>query len=271
MAAVGGIDHSEGSKDIHQIDRGVGFERFIATDFDGATEYVKGVGPINTVDAAGLDSFTIQAWFQLRHIAGLQTLLSNESSGCGFSLKLDEGQLCGHIFLAGQDNSDGEVVRGGKIDAGRWYYAAFRVKDSGQFYDLSLFLNGTEVASGVAPHYLGIRQSVVAPSVAAEVGLGVLARSFFDGLIYAVSVTNYAISVENYLLNKTIRDGSRYFGMVSYHDYLDETKGLDHRISDTIDRYPMVNIVDSSPRSMMAARTASIPDDPRFPRRSSIW
>lgn len=236
--SVGGINHSVGSSDIHVIERGNGFERFLSTDFNGTSEYIRASSAINTTDTEGHDSFTIQAWFLAHNTEDYRCLVSNMYAYKGFSLKINNGQLRGLVRLLDGSSSVSVEIRGGNIEPGNWHYAALRIKENDTTYDIRLFLNGEEVAYITSPHYDGIRQSPERPMVGAEPNNGAAVGDFFDGYIYAVSITNYAVGMENFLLNKAIRDGSRYFGMISYHDYLDTTKGPDHRISRTINDYP---------------------------------
>ncbi len=235
---VGGIDHASGSADIHENIRGNGFDRFISADFDGSSEYIRSTYPVDTVDTANHDSFTIQAWFYPRRVSGYRCLVSNTQSYRGFSLKVKDGQLRGLVrFQDGSGYVNQEII-GGTINVDQWHYGAFRVKEYSDYYNLTLFIDGDQAASLDTPsHYDGVRQSSERPMVGAEPSSGAGVDSWFDGYIYAVSITNYAVGVENYLENDMIRDGSRYFGMVSYHDYLDTSDGPDHKISHTINAY----------------------------------
>ncbi len=238
--SVGGISHST-SDDIRAIDRGNGFEPFYYTDFNGVDEYIRSSSSISTLDSANHDSFTIQAWFMASNVQGYRCLVSNTQSYRGFSLKIKDGQLRGLMRLENNGSYINEEIIGGTISPGKWYYAAFRVKEDNDQYDMRLFINGVQVQerSGV-PGFDGIRQCTEKPMVAAEPSSGTPSGGFFEGYIYAVSITNYAVDVENFLTSQTTRDGSRYFGMVSYHDYLDTTEGPDYRISSTINNYPDV-------------------------------
>lgn len=234
---VGGIDHSPGSGDIHRIVRGHGFERLLYADFNGGSEYIRSSEAVETVDTAGHDSFTIQAWFLAHSVSGYRCLISNTQDYRGFSLKIKNGQLRGLMRLENGGAHVNEEILGGTIQDSIWYYAALRVKENDDSYDMRLFVNGDEVAQRTCSHYDGIRQSTERPMVGAEPNGGNPDGDYFDGYLYAVSITNYAVGVTNNLENELIRDGSRYFGMVSYHDYLDTTDGPDHRISNTIDKY----------------------------------
>ena len=52
---------------------------------------------------------------------------------------------------------------------------------------------------------------------------------FFNGQIYAVTVHDYAVH-EGHLLGRTVRDGSRYFNMPSFHDYINGRDSNDLRL-----------------------------------------
>ena len=240
--SVGGVSHSVGSTDISGINRGQGFEEMISVDLDGQSEFIRANSPIDTTDDAGTDSFTIQAWFNARSTDGYRALVSNTQGYAGFSLKLLDGKLRGLVrFEDGGGYQNIEII-GSDVSPHTWTYAALRVKKQNGFYELRLFQDGDLVASvDTASDWDGVRQSTEHPMVGAEPSSGVGVDSFFEGRIYAVSVTNYAVGIDNFLENKGVRDASRYFGMVSYHDYLDTTTGPDHRISETIEAYRQVS------------------------------
>lgn len=240
LDAVGGIDHTAGAGDVLDYVRGSGFERLLHTSFDGATEYLRATSAVSTVDTAGHDSFTIQAWFRASSVTGWRTLLSNTESNRGFSLKVHDGTLRGLVRLDDNGAPLDVELTGGTVVPGQWHQAAFRVDDEDTHYDLHLLLDGVRVGSRTVAHRGGVRQSSERPMVGAEPSGGAGTGDWFLGSIYAVALQNYAVGLESFLDNATIRDGSRYFGIASYHDYLDGTEGPDHRISDAIARHPDV-------------------------------
>ena len=242
VSGQGGIDHSPGSVDIKENQRGYGFERFISANLNGTGEYIRGAAALDTTDTSGDDSFTIQAWFLAHAVDGNRSLISNTESWRGFSLKVLDGQLRGLVRFANGSGHVSQEILGGVVEANVWHYAAFRVKRLGGTYQLKLYLDGKNVATmDTGSLWDGVRQSAEFPVVGAEPKAGAGDAQFFDGLIYAATVSNYAVHGTNFLKNKGGRDGSRYFGMVSYHDYLSTTKLADHRISETIDDYPDVD------------------------------
>lgn len=78
--------------------------------------------------------------------------------------------------------------------------------------------------------------------VGAEPQNGAPEGHYFSGRIYGAAVANYAMDL-NYLQSKVMRDGSRYFGSGSYHDYLDAREGMDWRMQKMFSSYPDVNTV----------------------------
>ncbi|MCJ7779053.1 MAG: hypothetical protein MUP16_12165, partial [Sedimentisphaerales bacterium] len=109
--SVGGINHTAGSDDIHVIERGNGFERFLSADFDGTSEYIRASSAIDTADTEGHDSFTLQAWFLARNIEDYRCLVSNMYAYKGFSLKIHNGQLRGLVrLLKGSGSVDVEIL-----------------------------------------------------------------------------------------------------------------------------------------------------------------
>ena len=241
ISSAGGISHASGSTDIISTDRGAGFESLIATDFDGATEFVAGTSSITSVDSAGDDSLAIEAWFKADNLSGTRTLFSNTESNRGFSLKLSSGRLQGEVRLRNGTATANQIVPQEaaypNLSTGVWYYAVFHVRRAASNYELRLYLDGVRVAYVTAPLYNGVYQSAEKPCVGAEPSGGVGTSSFFDGRIYGVAVSNHDIYLDNFVKMKVARDGSRYFGMPSYHDYLSTTASSDFRIHATITDY----------------------------------
>ncbi len=237
---VGGIDHSS-SSDINSIDRGFGFNDMLSADFDGSSEYIRATDLHNTNDNGGDDSFTVQAWFLADAVSGYRTLICNTQSYKGFSLKIKDGQLRSLIRIANGGSYVNHELIGGTIEAGKWYHVALRVKENSSNYDVRHFINGSQVAQNSVGDYDGIRQSDISLTIAAEADSGVPTIHFFDGRIHAVTVANYAMEVEHFLLNKTVRDGGTYFGIGSFHDYLNSTEGVDYRIDEEFYDYPDLN------------------------------
>ncbi len=241
LTGVGNISHASGSSDLVSTDRGAGFESLMVTDFDGSTEAVQGSSTITSLDSANDDSLAIEAWFKADLLTGTRTLFSNTESNRGFSFKVVNGRLQGEVRLKNGSSTANQIVPQdpayANLSTGVWYYAVFHVRKTSTNYELRLYLDGVRVAYQTASHYNGVYQSVEKPMVGAEPNAGVPGSSFFDGQIYAVAVSNHDIFLDNYVKNKVARDGSRYFGMLSYHDYLSTTASTDFRIQATVSDY----------------------------------
>ena len=199
--------------------------------------------PIRTPDPHYSDSFTLEAWFNADSVSGTQTLLSN-TDNAGFSLKIVDGQLEGTVYLRnGTNNLASPVaVRGGNLSPGIWYHAAFVVREDKptRRYGMELYLDETLVATNSAATGNGIAQSALFPMVGAQPSPANQPTSgFFEGLIHAATLANYAKS-KFFLESKCTRDGSSYLGLSREHDYLSPVKGFDLRIDETVAAYPDV-------------------------------
>lgn len=227
--------NTQAGTSVTTIDRGVGFDSLLVTNFAGAGN-VRATAAISTVDATGDDSFAIEAWFKASDLSGTRTLLSNTQGG-GFSLKVVAGVLRGEVRWG--DGSTGLLSQSGSLSTGVWYYAVFHVSKGASNYQMRLYLDGVKVGDVTTASLLGgVNQSAEFPMVGAEPDSGVAASSLFNGQIYGVAVSNHYVYLDNYVKNKVVRDGSRYFGMLGYHDYLSTTASVDFRIQATITSFP---------------------------------
>lgn len=237
--ALGNITHST-SYDVVTTYRGSGFESFDVTDFDGSTEYIQGANPLDTRDLSGNDSFTIMAWFKADSVSGTKTIFSNTEDNNGFSLKIISGKLRGEVRFNDNNGSLsiqdlGTEAEAPTLETGKWYNVVFHVRKLTSTYEMRIYINGTRTSykeiTGIQPNGY-IRQSVELPIVGDEPSNGQGAgTSPFNGQIYAVTVHNYDMYLDNYIRIKRVRDGSRYFGGISYHDTM--TRCLDHRFHKT--------------------------------------
>ncbi|PTX96579.1 LamG-like jellyroll fold domain-containing protein [Opitutus sp. ER46] len=242
LTSLGNISHASGSADLVTTDRGAGFDNLTVTDFDGSTEYVQGAGTITTVDGAADDSFTVEAWFKADTLSGPRTLFSNTEDYRGFALRLNGARLRGEVRFKNGSTYVNQIVAQeaayADLETGAWYCAVLHVRKTSSAYEIRLYLNGTRVAFvTTSSQWDGVYQSVELPMVGAEPAGGVGSSSFFDGQIYAVTVSNHDLYLDNYVKNAVVRDGSRYGGMIGYHDYLSTTAGVDFRIQATISDY----------------------------------
>jgi hypothetical protein len=242
LTSAGNISFAAGSSDIVTTDRGAGFDDLIVTDFDGSTEFLQGAAALNTTDSAGETNFSVETWFKADSVTGVRALFSNTESNHGFALKLENGRLRGYVrFKNGATPVpyiiDQEAAYP-NLNTGRWYYAVLHCRKLGSLYEIKLYLDGVRVAyvttSGV---WNGVYQSTEKPMIGAEPGGGTASGDYFDGQIYAVVVSNHGVFLDNYVKVKVVRDGGRYFGSPSYHDYLDTTASVDFRLDETSSAY----------------------------------
>ena len=244
LSSAGNISFAAGSTDIVSTNRGAGFDSFIATDFDGTSEYLQGTSAITTVDSAGNDSFTVEAWFKpnAATLSRYTALFSTTGAGHGYSLKVVNGRLHGLVRFRNGASAltvtlDQEAAYP-NLTAGRWYYGVLHCRKAASNYELRLYLDGVRVAySTTASLWNGVYQSTVPPMVAGDPS-GSTGVDLFGGQIYAVVVSNHDVYLDNYLKNPVVRDGCRYFGTASYHDYLDTNASVDYRMQRTYNNFP---------------------------------
>jgi hypothetical protein len=246
LTSAGGISFAAGSADIVTIARGTGFDDTIVTDFDGSTEFVQSSAAIDTTDSAGDDSFTVEAWFKADNTTGLRSIFSNTESYRGFALRINAGQLQGLVRFANGASYVSVTVDPDAgtpaLSTGRWYYAVLHCRKQASYYELRLYLDGVKIGSlNTASLYSGVRQCTELPMVGAEPSGGTASGDYFDGQIYAVVVSNHDVYLNNYVKLPVVRDGGRYFGSPSYHDYLSTTASTDFRIHATVKLYPDVD------------------------------
>ena len=245
LTSSGGISFASGSADIVSTYRGAGFDSLIVTDFDGATEFIQGASAIDTTDSAGNTEFSVEAWFKADSVGGVRAIFSNTESNHGFALKIENGRLRGYVRFRNGSTPvpyiiDQEAAYA-NLSTGRWYYAVLHCRKQSSYYELKLYLDGTRVGyvttSGT---WNGVYQSTEKPMVGAEPSGGSASGDYFDGQIFAVTVSNHDILLDNYVKLKVVRDGGRYFGSPSYHDYLDTRASVDYRIDETTGAYANV-------------------------------
>ena len=247
LTAAGGIDHAAGSSDIVSISRGAGFDATIVTDLDGSTEFVQGASTLTTVDSAGDDDFAVETWFKADNLTGVRALFSNTENNRGFALKVENGRLRGYVRFRNGTATVSYVIDQeaayANLSTGHWYYAVLHCRKQASNYELRLYLDGIRVAyvttTGI---WNGVYQSSEKPMVGAEPGGGTASGDYFDGQIYAVAVSNHDIFLDNYVKVKVVRDAGRYFGLPSYHDYLDTKASVDYRLDETTTRYASVGL-----------------------------
>jgi hypothetical protein len=251
----------KGGAAARRIERPAPLAAFPYLPLDGVNDGVLGTAPITTRADSGI---TIQLWFRATPGAnGAVRLFSNTEGGRGFALDYYNGRLRGSYTM---QPASGAGVRqtivstsGPDLNDGRWHHAALalaRVPYTPPGSTVSrpttrarLYLDYQQ--AGVDYQWLAdnadftFANSTSAPAIGAEPDAGVLVPAFFAGEIHAVVVHNYQVD-HNVLATPPLRDGGRYFGAPSYHDYLtvperngtnDKTWSLARRIT-TSERDP---------------------------------
>lgn len=225
------LDLSSGG-DVTEYDRGEFFSELWVTDF--SRNYYLGD---NKIDVGG--ALTIQAWFQTSSDDSYQTIFSNTEGG-GFSLKINNGKLRGLFRIKSSSSSYESLILYGdtEVNDGEWHHVAYTVKrdPSTNIYKLCLYLDGTNDGCKNFYRSKAEKKSNYRPSVGAEPNESsgkYTFENYFKGQIYAVSVHDYLVHAGSFK-GRTVRDGSRYFNMPSYHDYIVGNDSNDLRLKDTL-------------------------------------
>lgn len=219
---------------VRSISRGADLSSLYATQFDGIDDGYLGDSAVTT-QAGG---FTIESWFRPDAMNGYRTLFSNTEGNRGFSLKIVDGVL--RVLARVQDG--GSTVTYTLFDpeplqAGRWYVAAGHAAVVDGTLRLRLYRDHRLVAESFHPLLGGLAQSSSRPAVGAEPTSGALERDWYSGELYAVVLHDHPVD-HDVLVTPQLRDGSRYLGGPSYHDYLSATESMATRIARTDRRYP---------------------------------
>ena len=213
---------SDGVQTI-EVKRTTPFSSFRYADFHGVSTGASPGYLGNEAIQVQPDGFTVQAWFRARSVDGTRTLFSNTGSNKGISFDLIDGRL--HILFSTDDG--GTAYRHNiqsdstSIESGKWYAAAVSVAKETSQFRVAFFVDGTRAMESNVPfdHGSVLLDSTERPAVAAEPNSAALSGEGFDGAMHAVMVLNHPVS-DDILGSPWLRDGGRYFGMPSYHDYL---------------------------------------------------
>lgn len=181
------------------------------------------------------DGFTVVAHVRPLTVEGRQNLLMQPGDGGvpGFSIGIEDGQFFGERM-----DASGEIQRieaDQSLRAGVWYRLSYRNDPMGAGTH-DLWIDETRVAS------LPVRGQVVTGSLPPP-AIGAIPEAAPDEAdsltadVFAVSLEGYVLS-DFFLESPVIRDGSAYFGVAGFHDYLpDNGDGaelhLERRIHDT--------------------------------------
>ncbi len=173
--------------------------------------------------ATQLGGFTVQAWFRARAVDGTRTLFSNTGANRGLCFDVKDGYLQLALSTSDAGSPHRHWVRDTStpIQTGRWYHAAASASLRADDWRVAIFLDGELVHETTLAfdHGSSLAHSSERPAVAAEPGSGGLDGEAFDGDIHAVVVHNYPLG-DDVLGTRQLREGGRYFGAPSYHDYL---------------------------------------------------
>ncbi len=206
-----------------EVKRAAPFSSFRYADFHGVTT---GASPGYLGDKAiqlQPQGFTVQAWFRARSVNGYRTLFSNTGSNKGISLDIADG----HLLVLFTTDDGGTAYRHKitddttAIEPQRWYSVAVSVTKRTDDLRVAFFVDGvrTKEQAVALDHGSVLMDSPELPAVAAEPNGGVLEGEGFDGAMHAVMAYNHPLS-DDVLGSPFLRDGGRYYGMPSYHDYL---------------------------------------------------
>ncbi len=213
-----------------------GFGEFWHADFSGNKRYVCSEG-IEGNPLSG--DFTVQAFFCLEEITNeRRTICSTVTGLTGFRLYIEDGRLKGGCHYQDPQGPEELVEALDPLEAGIWYHVALvaRRKQADNVNELSLWINSEKVATNdTIPVSRPIDNSTLHPVFGADRARGLSFNNHLNAKVHAIEISDYALS-DFYLESKVIRDGSRYFGIPSYHDYLGEGDApLEKRIMDTYD------------------------------------
>lgn len=212
------------------------FQDFWYFNFDGTRRYVC----TDTVPGNDLSGdFSVSAWIRLTSLSSNQTICStmDATSRSGFRLYVRSGVVKGEAwFTEASSNRLVSVSASPPLSASSWYrITLLRRKDTNagtHFFDL--WINSGRVGRTALSMDSEIDNSTLDPVFGAERvdgGYG----DYLKASVHAIQVDDYALS-EFWLGSPNVRDGSRYFGLPSYHDYLGEGAGsqpLERRVMDT--------------------------------------
>lgn len=212
------------------------FQEFWYFAFDGTNRYVC----TDTVAANDLSAdFSVSAWIRPDSLTGTQTICStiDAAAKAGFRLSLKSGKVVGEAWFT--ENSAKKlysVTYGSSLRVGNWYHIVFRrIKDTAAvLHAMDLWVDSMSVGITRIPLASEIDNSSLDPIFGAERGSPGY-QDYLRASVHGIQVDDYALSTF-FLESIRIRDGSRYFGQPSYHDYIGEgsaSRPLERRIMDT--------------------------------------
>lgn len=202
------------------------FDPFVYAKFSGEENYVSEPFP----GEGSLDGdFTISAHVKLDS-SGVedemeQTIVSTMESGgdSGISLKVESGELKGAIWLKTDSGNLNKLTLTSEeaLEAGKWHRITYRYHRNGDgsahFHDL--WIDQEKTASQELHSLLSRSVNELPPVFGAERSPSGGYIDYLHADVFAVQLDDYPLD-DFFLRQPLIRDGSDYFGMVSFHDYL---------------------------------------------------
>lgn len=211
---------------LSSLPRPMGLEPFHFAHF-APTQWFVGKSALASPTAG----ITIQAWFRADDVgAGYKTLFSNTESTRGFSFDIKDGRL----IFAFSVNDGGTAKRYWapdptdpanaalprlEVTPGQWTHASVTLHKYSDRYFVRFMVDEKWAYSVNIPETAPLYNSTSMPTVGAESSASGPSGEGFTGDIHAVVVQNYAVD-RNWSTAPALRDGSAYFGLPAYHDYL---------------------------------------------------
>ena len=176
------------------------------------------------------EDFSVRAYFSPNSTNSIQTICSTVNGTTGFRLYLDKGILKGKCYYQNPPGEAEVVDATGPLQTGHWYRVAFvaeQVEGTPNEQYLNLWRNSERVGSTNWQTISDIDNSTLDPVFGADRATGGF-TNHLDARVYAVEAVDYALR-DFFLSTPTIRDGGKYLGMPSYHDYIgDVASGTDN-------------------------------------------
>ncbi|MEX0331123.1 MAG: LamG-like jellyroll fold domain-containing protein [Puniceicoccaceae bacterium] len=186
--------------------------------------------------------FTVEAFFRVTEdLAGMRVIAGDEpvSGGSGWSLFLVDGKPAGRFWPEG-GGIPHDLVAESALVPGTWYRLVYRYNfDSGNsLHEHDLWLDSQRVAHGSVIDGNGRQPSPSTPVVGAARAGGASFTDWLSADVMAVQVHDYALS-DYFLSAPVIRDGSPYFGIPAFHNYIGLDGGtggnpLERRLFETV-------------------------------------
>ncbi|MGM0595670.1 MAG: hypothetical protein ACQES9_01395 [Myxococcota bacterium] len=223
--------------------RGSGLTDFIPSQFDGSSAAFTGSSIISVQETG----FTISVLFSTDTNTGIKSLVSTTENWQGYSFKIDNGQLRALVRVRdGSDTVQYELYDPNIIPVDTWVYAHMQVAVIDANLRVRIYRDGYLVTENNFPVLDGLFQSASYPCVGAEPTDNIPDSGFFEGMIYSLEIRNWPVA-HRLLITPQFRDGGRYLGRPSYHDYLTTTHDFYRRLENTLyhSEHPELGLVNN--------------------------